>query len=104
MKINRIALTLFIVLLNVSAVIAQTNSSPLKKEKFHFDKVSEDEVGYAMAVKVGNTIYISGYNSGGDPATQINNVYEGLLKVLESYGLTYEHVVKENLYAMILKA
>lgn len=63
----------------------------------------EEALGYAQAVKVGNTIYISGITSGGDAPTQIKNVYEALQKVLENYGCGFENVVKENLYTTDLE-
>ena len=77
---------------------AQSEKAGGKPERFQLDKEIEEAVGYTQAVKTGNTVYISGYTSGGDVATQIKNVYEGLQKVLEKYGLGFEDVVKENLY------
>ena len=68
------------------------------KEKFHFNKNSEDEYGYAQAVKVGNTIYISGVAGRGPMDQAIANVYRGLERTLQHYGATFENVVKENLY------
>ena len=68
------------------------------KEKFHFNKNSEDEYGYAQAVKVGNTIYISGVAGRGPMDQAITNVYRGLERTLQHYGATFENVVKENLY------
>lgn len=98
MNINRIAVTLFLLMLNLSAVLAQSETNSIVKEKFHFDKEMEDAIGFAQAIKTGNTLYISGYTSGGDAPTQIKNVYEALQKVLEHYKIGFENVVKENLY------
>lgn len=77
---------------------AQSEKAGVKHERYQLEKEIEDAVGYTQAVKTGNTIYISGYTFGGDVATQIKNVYEGLQKVLENYSLGFEDVVKENLY------
>jgi enamine deaminase RidA (YjgF/YER057c/UK114 family) len=68
------------------------------KEKFHFNKNVEDEYGYAQAVKVGNTIYISGVAGRGPMDQAIDRVYRGLERTLQHYGATFENVVKENLY------
>lgn len=89
---------LLFTLFNGSLLLAQSEISPIEKEKFQHNKEVENALGYTQAVKVGNTIYISGIPSGGDVPTQIKNVYQGLQKVLENYGLGFEHVVKENLY------
>lgn len=102
-KINILLTLVLLTLVVTSPLYAQSTKPALKKEKFHLDKKIEEAVGYTQAVKVGNTIYISGINSGGDAPTQIKNVYDGLQKVLESYGLGFQHVVKENLYTTDLE-
>lgn len=100
MKITlKAALVLLIFALGItSSLFAQSKLPALQKEKFQLNKEGEQALGYTQAVKVGKTLYISGFATGGDVPTQIKNVYEGLGKVLENYGLGYEHVVKENLY------
>ena len=89
---------LFPVLLNAASLFGQSQKPAIEKEKYHHNKEVEEALGYTQAVKTGNTIYISGIPSGGDVSTQIQNVYQALQKVLENYGLGFEHVVKENLY------
>lgn len=64
----------------------------------------EKEVGYCAAVRVGNTLYISGEAAGGDMPGAIANVYGGLKKTLAAHGLTFANVVKENVYATDLDA
>ena len=92
----------FIVALPLSSLCAQTPSqaSAIAKEKFNLDKAGEDEVGYAQAVKVGSTIYVSGsVGEGKDMPTQLRQAYESIGKSLAKYGATFKNVVKENIFA-----
>jgi len=83
-------------------VKAQNQKTILKKEKFNIDKAGEDEIGYTQAVKVGNTIYISGAVGWGKTEDALKLVYDELEKSLKFYQATFENVVKENLYALAL--
>lgn len=75
-------------------------ATAIAKEKFNLDKPGEDEVGYAQAVKVGSTIYISGsVGEGKDMRTQLRQAYESIGKSLAQYGATFQNVVKENIFA-----
>ena len=77
-------------------VLAQ--EKPLHKQKFNIDKTSEDGIGYAQAVKVGKTLYISGSVGSGDMDKAVKTVYDELEKTLKAYNLTFQHVVKENVF------
>jgi Putative translation initiation inhibitor, yjgF family len=79
-------------------VWSQSDSSPIWKEKYHSNKSGEDEIGYTQAVKVGNTIYISGSVGWGNMPDAIKMVYDGLEKSLQAYGANFTNVVKENLF------
>ncbi len=68
------------------------------KEKFHLGPW-EDEIGYAQAVRVGNTLYISGSVGAGEMPAAIKSAYGELERSLAAYHLTFAHVVKENVYA-----
>ncbi len=66
----------------------------------------EKTFGYAQAVKVGHTLYVSsvfpvdaeGRLVGpGDMKTQLEAVYSNLDRTLEAYGATFEHVVREDI-------
>ncbi|KAA9354920.1 RidA family protein [Larkinella humicola] len=81
-----------------NGVNAQSGQNAIEKQKFHFGKAGEDGAGYAQAVRVGKTIYISGTVGGGEAASALTNVYKGLQKTLAFYGATFQNVVKENLY------
>jgi len=97
------------ILFNVIALIlfafnveAQTQKTLIKKEKFNIDKAGEDEIGYTQAVKVGNTIYISGAVGLGNTKDALKLVYDELEKSLKFYHAGFANVVKENLYALAL--
>jgi enamine deaminase RidA (YjgF/YER057c/UK114 family) len=92
--------------LSFSPLAAQTPSpaNAIAKEKFNLDKAGEDEVGYAQAIKVGSTIYVSGsVGEGKDMRTQLRQAYESIGKSLAKYGATFQNVVKENVFATDLE-
>jgi enamine deaminase RidA (YjgF/YER057c/UK114 family) len=77
-------------------LMAQSNSIP--KEKFHANKAVEDGIGYAQAVRVGNTIYISGHVARGPMNEAVGKVYDRLKETLANYQATFQNVVKETVY------
>lgn len=97
------SLVVTIIALPLSPLRAQTASpaaGTIPKEKFNLDKAGEEEVGYAQAVKVGSTIYVSGsVGEGKDMRTQLRQAYEAIGKSLAKYGATFQNVVKENISA-----
>ena len=67
----------------------------------------EEQYGYAQAVKVGDTIYLSGQVSHddegnilgeGDMEVQMRAAYANIVKVLAQYGAAMENVVEETLF------
>lgn len=102
MKKRSILGTLICLFLFAVIVDAQVNKTILKKEKFNIDKAGEDEIGYTQAVKVGNTIYVSGAVGWGKTEDALKLVYDELDKTLKYFHATFENVVKENLYAIAL--
>jgi len=92
-------MTFIILLVLICQVSGQSNMNILKKEKFNIDKAGEDEIGYAQAVKVGNTIYISGSVGWGKMDDALKLAYDEIAKTLKNYNATFENVVKENLYS-----
>jgi len=67
----------------------------------------EQAFGYVHAVKVGREVIVSGAVSMddtgsptavGDLEQQMRNVYADLAKVLDHYGLGFEHVIVENVF------
>jgi 2-iminobutanoate/2-iminopropanoate deaminase len=96
---NRKLLILFVIAIIIALipwiVLAQ---EPIKKDKYFFDKASEEEVGYTQAIKIGNTIYISGVAGRGPVDQALAKVYNRLELILKNNGATFQNVVKETLY------
>jgi len=76
---------------------------PLKADRYQVSNF-EDDVGYRTAVRVGNTLYISGETGGGRMPDAIHEAYGSLRKTLAHYGLTFQHVVKETVYTTQIEA
>jgi 2-iminobutanoate/2-iminopropanoate deaminase len=73
----------------------------------------EKEYGYSQAVKVDNTIYVSGQVSHddkgnivvlGNTEVQMRQGYANIEKVLAQYGATMENIVKEVLFVTDMDA
>jgi 2-iminobutanoate/2-iminopropanoate deaminase len=67
----------------------------------------EKEYGYAQAIKVGDTIYVSGQVSHdetgkivgpGDMESQMRQAYTNIKKILTQYGATIDNIVDEILF------
>ncbi|MEY8778835.1 RidA family protein [Allomuricauda sp. XS_ASV26] len=78
-----------------------------KPEYFLLRPDIEKAYGYSHAVKIGNTIKISGAVSMddegnptaiGDLEQQIKNCYTDLEKILNHYGCSFDDVVKEDIF------
>jgi enamine deaminase RidA (YjgF/YER057c/UK114 family) len=76
-----------------------TPGAPPNRNCFHSSEAVETEIGYCQAVRIGNTLYISGTAGQGDMAAAMHSVYGRLQKTLEANGLAFADVVKENVYA-----
>jgi len=79
----------------------------LKKESKSLGMSWEKEYGYSQAVKVGDTIYVSGQVSHddegkivgrGDMEAQMRQAYANIQKMLEQYGATMDNVIDEVLF------
>jgi enamine deaminase RidA (YjgF/YER057c/UK114 family) len=77
---------------------------PIDKRPFHLDEQAEKEIGYSKAVRIGDTLYVSGSVGQGDMREAIKQAYDSLGKALAAHGLDFSHVVKENVYATNLDA
>ena len=73
----------------------------------------EEQYGYAQAIKVGDTIYLSGQVSHDDEGTvlgegdmevQMRTAYANVAKVLAQYGATMENVVDEIMFVTDMAA
>ena len=79
----------------------------IKKESKSLGMPWEKEYSYSQAVKVGDTIYISGQVSHndegkivgrGDMEAQMRQAYANIQKMLEQYGATMDNVIDEVLF------
>lgn len=73
----------------------------------------EQEYGYSQAVKVGDTIYLSGQVSHddkgefvgiGDVEAQMRQAYANIQKVLAAYGATMDNIVDEVVFVTDMEA
>ena len=91
----RYAFALILLLFNVQA---HGDSEP-GKQKFHLNEKTENDIGYAQAVRVGDVVYISGSVGAGPMPHAVHDAYEEIKKTLAAYGLTFQDVAKENIYS-----
>lgn len=78
-------------------------AGPIKKQKFNLGPW-ENETGYAQAVRVGNTLYVSGSVGGGAMPDAIKKAYDTIARTLSAHKLGFQHIVKENVYTTDLDA
>ena len=73
---------------------------------FHL-REAEKELGFAQAVRSGNTLYVSGTCSvgldnevvaPGDMRGQLEHIYRIITMALEAHGASFENVVKEMIF------
>ena len=79
----------------------------IKKDKWHWNnnKMKQDTTaGYCQVLKVDNVLYISGAVTTEISPKGIQAVYNDLKASLASFGATFQHVVKENLYTTDIEA
>ena len=84
-------------------LLAGRQAQELRKEKFQLGPW-EDEIGYAQAVRVGNTLYISGSVGEGAMPQAVDQAFGAIQKTLAHYGLDFRHVVKENAFTTDIEA
>jgi 2-iminobutanoate/2-iminopropanoate deaminase len=90
-----------------SAQAAPRDSSIVRGDRtiFHEHAPSEQQWGYAQALVVGNTIYVSGTVArGATMEQQITNVYARIARTLQVNGFTMQQVVKETVYTRDMAA
>jgi len=90
--------------LTIGVCCSQTN--PIQKEKWHWNNPARQDTtaGYVQVLKVENVLYISGAVTTSVTPEGIQQVYQALERSLKSYGATFQHVVKENLYTTDMEA
>lgn len=87
----------------LTAACASTELRPAATCR-HQDEGIERSIGFCQAVRVGDTLYVSGVAGAAPMETAVPRVYEGLRRVLHANGLTFADVVKETVYATDLDA
>ncbi|WP_205755971.1 RidA family protein [Lacibacter luteus] len=102
---NRIFFLAMCIVLSLTT-IAQQTKAPIEKEKWHWGNPNKQDTasGYAQTLKVGDVLYISGTVSTTLDEAGVKRLYSGLERSLKQYGLTFQHVVKENLYTTDIEA
>jgi 2-iminobutanoate/2-iminopropanoate deaminase len=78
--------------------------SDIPKKPFHLNERIEKEIGYAQAVRIGDTLDISGSVGAGEMPVAIRESYDELKRTLAAHGLDFRNVVKENVFATDLDA
>lgn len=86
-------------LLFATALVAQD----LHKEKFNLGPW-ENDIGYAQAVRVGNTLHVSGSVGAGAMPAAIKQALDTIKQTLDHYHLGFQHVVKETIYTTDIEA
>lgn len=106
MKVNSVSKHIMVVALLLLSTAAMAQNTKLVKEKWHWNNKTRQDTtaGYAQVVKVDNILYISGAVSTEITPEGITNVYRALEQSLKSFGATFQHVVKENLYTTDIEA
>ena len=96
---------LFLLMTQLSAS-AFCQERTIEKQKWHFnnDLKQDTSAGYAQVVKVDNVLYISGAVSRDISIEGITRLYQTLEASLKSFGATFQHVDKENLYTTDIEA
>ncbi len=97
---------LFVAVIFSTTVVAQETKTPIVKEKWHWGNPNKQDTsaGYAQTLKIGDVLYISGTVTTELSEQGVKQVYAGLERSLKQYGLTFQHVVKENLYTTDIEA
>jgi enamine deaminase RidA (YjgF/YER057c/UK114 family) len=75
-----------------------------EKDCFHLNAAVEADIGYCQAIRIGNTLHISGSVGKGDMPAAMRMAYDELNKTLAANGTDFRHVVKENVYTTDLDA
>jgi enamine deaminase RidA (YjgF/YER057c/UK114 family) len=86
-----------------ATAIPAPQAPAIKKDKFHLGPWEHD-IGYTQALRVGNTLYLSGSVGGGEMPGAIKQAYDAIARTLAAHRLGFGHVVKENVFTTHLDA
>ena len=92
--------------ISIAALLAgcATAHHDIAKSCYHGNAAVETDIGYCEAVRIGNTLHISGSVGAGEMPAAMRKAYDTLKKTLAANGLDFHNVVKENVYATDLDA
>ena len=79
------------------------SAQDLKKETYSLGPWEQD-IGYTQAIRVGNTLHISGSVGWGTMPEAVEQAFGTIKQTLAHYGLDFRHVVKENAYTTDIEA
>ncbi len=88
----------------VAGFTSISTASDIPKKPFHLNEKIEKEIGYAQAVRIGDTLDISGSVGAGEMPAAIRESYDELKRTLAAHGLDFRNVVKENFFTTYLDA
>ena len=104
--------------LALSLVIAGCASPPIKPDPPRLDSLrvsdgpsclvpgaaTDTDMAYCQAVRVGNSVHVSGVVASGPMDLAIDRAYAALGQVLKANGLAFSDIVKEKVYTTDLDA
>lgn len=86
------------------ALLAGCAAAP-RRETFHLNADVERGIGYAQAVRDGDTLYVSGtVGRGEDMETQVQSAYAAIDRTLRHFGVGPEAIVREVVYTTDIEA
>ena len=87
------------------AFVNAFGAGPVRDSEVYHEHEWEQPTGYASAVRVGRTLYLSGQTSAAKGMeNQVQEIYKGLGKTLAHFGADFTCVVKENIYTKDIEA
>ena len=96
--------TFIIFIASLMLVGCSTSPNILSRSCYHEDPRIKEEVGMCRAVRVGNTLYISGVSGEGPMPQAIEQAYRKLSRILRLHGLSFDNVISERIYSAELDA
>lgn len=87
------------------ALLVPLAATSTEREVFHLNEKGEKEFNYAQAVRVGDTLYVSGSTGrGATMEEQVRNAYDKLRRTLARFGADFDDVVKETVFTTDIEA
>lgn len=103
---NKLLVLIAALTLLSGCVVNHSSSTTVNQEvSRHYYHDYEREVGYAQAVQVGKTLYVSGVTGRGDDMqAQLTNIYDRISSILADFEASPDNIVKEVLYTTDMEA